>query len=67
MLYDTESERVNLNEKIDCMTQYIELMKLCVADNTKVKANFSTFSEHYEITPLLDISLIKNFYKHGIC
>lgn len=66
MLYETESGKVNLNEEIDFMKQYIELMKLRLTDKTKVTAEFPTLTRTYQITPLLFISLIENAFKHGI-
>lgn len=66
MLYETDNGKVNLNEEIDFMKQYIELMKLRLSDKTKVHVNFPALAEFYEITPLLFISLIENAFKHGI-
>ena len=66
MLYETESGKVNVNEDIEFMKQYIELMKLRLSDKTKVNVTFQAGTENYEITPLLFISLIENAFKHGI-
>jgi LytS/YehU family sensor histidine kinase len=66
MLYETESGKVNLSEDIAFMKQYIELMKLRLSDKTKINVNFPCPGQHYEIAPLLFISLIENAFKHGI-
>ncbi|PBQ34011.1 histidine kinase [Sphingobacteriaceae bacterium] len=66
MLYETESGKVNLNEEIDFMKQYVELMKLRLTDKTKIKVDFPTLSKSHQITPLLFISLLENAFKHGI-
>jgi LytS/YehU family sensor histidine kinase len=66
MLYETDSGKAALNDEIEFMKQYIDLMKLRVSDKTKVNMNFPIFSERHEITPLLFISLIENAFKHGI-
>jgi len=66
MLYETDSGKVSLNEEIEFMKQYIELMKLRLSDKTKVHVNFPVSSNDYLVTPLLFISLIENAFKHGI-
>lgn len=66
MLYETENGKVNLNEDIAFMKQYIELMRLRLSDKTRVNVNFPVSSQHLEIAPLLFISLIENAFKHGI-
>lgn len=66
MLYETEQGKVNLNDELEFMKQYIELMKLRLSDKTKVNVNFPAIDQTYEITPLLFISLVENAFKHGI-
>lgn len=66
MLYDTENGKVNLSEDIEFMKQYIELMKLRLSDKARIKVQFPASLHHYEIAPLLFISLIENAFKHGI-
>ncbi|WP_317897535.1 sensor histidine kinase [Aurantibacillus circumpalustris] len=66
MLYETEQGKVNLNEELEFMKQYIELMRLRLSDKTKVNVNFPAIDQTYEITPLLFISLIENAFKHGV-
>ncbi len=66
MLYDAETVTVNLQEELDFMEKYINLMKLRISDKTRVSFNFTGSSEPMHITPLLFISLIENAFKHGI-
>jgi hypothetical protein len=66
LLYETDTGYVSLNQEINFMTQYINLMKLRISDKTVVKTSFPASAEGYTIAPLLFISLIENAFKHGI-
>lgn len=66
MLYETESGKTNLNEEIDFMKQYIDLMKLRISDKTSVETDLPVLTQKIEITPFLFISLIENAFKHGV-
>jgi len=49
------------------MKNYIELMRIRLADNVKLTTNFS-YSQmgNTLISPLIFISLIENAFKHGV-
>ena len=66
LLYETDTGFVSLNQEINFMTQYINLMKLRISDKTIVKTGFPDSADGYTIAPLLFISLIENAFKHGI-
>jgi len=66
LLYETNNEKVSLQKEIIFMTNYIELMKLRLTDNTKVTYSFPDLKEDLLIAPLLFISLIENAFKHGV-
>ncbi len=66
MLYETESGKTYLNEEIDFMKQYIDLMKLRISDKTSVETDLPAVTQKIEITPFLFISLIENAFKHGV-
>jgi sensor histidine kinase YesM len=66
LLYETDTGYVSLNQEINFMTQYINLMKLRISDKTIVKTSFPASADGYTIAPLLFISLIENAFKHGI-
>lgn len=66
MLYDTESGKSSLENEIDFMNQYINLMKLRTSDKTTIQTDFPTHGTHIEISPFLFISLIENAFKHGV-
>lgn len=66
LLYETNNEKVSLEKEIVFMTNYIELMKLRLTQNTKVKYEFPHMEKELLIAPLLYISLIENAFKHGV-
>lgn len=66
LLYETNIEKVSLGKELDFMEKYIELMKLRLAENTKVEYVFPELTEDVQVAPLLFISLIENAFKHGV-
>jgi two-component sensor histidine kinase len=66
MLYEPENGKVKLNDEIDFLKKYIELMRIRLSDKTKIKIDFAKVNDSYEITPLLFISLVENAFKHGV-
>ena len=66
LLYETNNEKVSLKNEITFMTNYIELMKLRLNDNTTVHYSFPDLKTDIQIAPLLFISLIENAFKHGV-
>ena len=66
LLYETNNEKVSLKKEINFMTNYIELMKLRLNDNTTVQYSFPDLKTDIQIAPLLFISLIENAFKHGV-
>src|SRR5690554_2654145 len=67
LLYDNNQAFVSLNQEADFMRNYIELMRIRLADNVKLTTEFS-YSEtgNTRISPLIFISLMENAFKHGI-
>lgn len=67
LLYDNNQTYVPLQQEADFITNYIELMRIRLADNVTVTTDFS-LQEHSStlISPLIFISLIENAFKHGI-
>lgn len=66
LLYETNNEKVSLQKEVTFMTNYIELMKLRLTKNTKVRYEFPHLENDLLIAPLLFISLIENAFKHGV-
>jgi Putative regulator of cell autolysis len=67
LLYENNQTYVPLRQEANFMRNYIELMRIRLADNVKLTTDFS-YSEtgNTLIAPLIFISLIENAFKHGI-
>lgn len=67
LLYDNNQTFVPLRQEADFMRNYIELMRIRLADHVKLTTYFD-YSETGStlISPLIFISLMENAFKHGI-
>jgi two-component sensor histidine kinase len=67
MLYDNQTEMVTLRSEADFIRSYIDLMRLRLASNVKVEAEFNIDENaNTLVAPLLFISLVENAFKHGV-
>lgn len=67
LLYDTSRPLVGLDEELQFILSYIQLMKLRQTDKTVVSYSFPKKElQQWKIAPLLFIPLIENAFKHGI-
>lgn len=67
LLYDNNQTHVPLRQEADFMRNYIELMRIRLADHVKLTTHLAV-SETSDamISPLIFISLIENAFKHGV-
>ncbi|MEI6123392.1 MAG: histidine kinase [Bacteroidota bacterium] len=66
LLYETNSEYVELSKEIDFLKQYIQLMRLRLNENTSVIASFPNDTHNFKVAPLLFLPLIENAFKYGV-
>ncbi len=66
LLYETNIEKVSLQDEIDFMTQYIELMRVRFSEKIVISYTFPKNVDKIKVTPLLFITLMENAFKHGI-
>jgi hypothetical protein len=67
LLYDNNQTYVPLHQEAEFMKNYIELMRIRLADNVKLTTNFFySQTGNTLISPLIFISLIENAFKHGV-
>lgn len=67
VLYDNTPRYVPLSKEVDFILNYVELMRLRLADNTELSVKLPGDNcARIEVAPLLFISLIENAFKHGI-
>lgn len=67
ILYDNDKPLVPLHQEVDFINNYVDLMRIRLADNVKLNTKFSTkANSDTPIAPLIFISLIENAFKHGV-
>ncbi|MCI7009570.1 MAG: histidine kinase [Parabacteroides sp.] len=65
-LYESNHESVPLENEVEFMTNYIDLMKLRCNELTQVDTYFAPPPHPVRVAPLLFISVIENAFKHGV-
>ena len=66
LLYESEQGVVKLDQEIEFMNNYIDLMKLRLSNKVDLQISFPDSSNGIMIPPLLFIPFIENAFKHGI-
>lgn len=67
MLYENVKE-VQLEEELQFLSNYIELMKLRLNNYNRLEVDFpKKGTEGLTISPMIFMSLVENAFKHGIC
>ena len=67
VLYDNQQTTVSLGKEAEFIKNYIELMKIRLADNVKLQTEIDIDKDNRtQIAPLIFISFIENSFKHGI-
>ena len=66
LLYETENGETKLNREVEFMNNYIDLMRLKLANNVELNIHLPNQNSDYTIAPLLFIPFIENAFKHGI-
>jgi len=66
LLYETANNITPLKREIDFINDYIELMKLRLDAQTKVKFHVPGNIINHPITPMLLLPFVENAFKHGV-
>lgn len=67
VLYENSESRVELRREVDFILNYVALMRLRLRGDVEVTTEMQIpADEHFEIAPLILISLVENAFKHGI-
>lgn len=66
LLYESNTEKIELRREVEFLENYIELMRLRSSENVKVEKQFSEIPPQLKVAPLLFVSLIENAFKHGV-
>jgi len=66
MLYETQTQKVPLDNEIDYLKDYISLQEMRFAQDTNVDFHITGDTGNYMVAPMLLITLVENAFKHGI-
>jgi LytS/YehU family sensor histidine kinase len=66
MLYESNENKVSLDDEIRYLKNYIELQKLRFKDKAYIKFEIDGETGQKKITPLVLISFVENAFKHGL-
>jgi len=66
MLYETNNEKIRLEDEIEYLRSYIDLQMLRFGDDVAVEFNTPQFIGDQFIEPMLLIPMVENAFKHGI-
>jgi len=66
MLYESNDEKVSLEDEINYLENYIDLQKLRVKEHVYLELNIKVDNFQHRIMPLLVISFLENVFKHGV-
>lgn len=62
----SEQDEVPLNQEIEFLKNYSDLMRLRISDNFDFKFDIALLTKNQTIAPLLLIVLVENAFKHGV-
>lgn len=65
MLYEANTDVVDLERDISIVESYIELEKIRYGERLDINFSINGLSPEYKITPLLILPLVENAFKHG--
>jgi two-component system, LytTR family, sensor kinase len=65
MIYDSEKEKVSLNEELANIESYISLQKLRIINENKIYFDVTGDINNVQIAPMLFITFIENAFKHS--
>lgn len=66
VLYDSNKTFVPLNDEVEFIRNYIELMRIRLSRNVRLNVSLPDSHSHLQVAPLLFISLVENAFKHGV-
>ncbi|MCL3779411.1 hypothetical protein EMN47_03320 [Prolixibacteraceae bacterium JC049] len=66
MLYESQSQKVSLQQEMEFISSYVELMKLRITDDVDLQLHIPDTLPQVSVPPLLTISFIENAFKYGV-
>lgn len=65
MLYESDEEKVSLDNEIEYLQSYIDLQQQRFGNKVKLNVVFHPADKPYQIEPMLLIPFVENAFKHG--
>ena len=66
LLYDNEEPTVPLQDEVEFLENYVNLMRIRLPQSVEVSSTFNIQNPQQRVAPMLFISLLENAFKHGI-
>lgn len=66
MLYESQTANISINQEMEFIKSYVDLMKLRFTDDVEIVIDIPTVIPNVNIPPLLTISFIENAFKYGV-
>ena len=66
MLYGNQQQEVPLEDEVTFLENYVNLMKIRLADSVDLRFEVRCSAHHVMVAPLIFISLVENAFKHGV-
>ena len=66
VLYEGSKQKVPLRQEIIFLDNYIQLMRIRVADQVDISVDIPQIMPEREIPPLMFITFVENAFKHGV-
>lgn len=66
ILYNNQQQWIPLDEEINFITSYINLMKIRLPKDVDISLKINNTNPEAKIAPMLLISLVENAFKHGV-
>lgn len=66
ILYDYQQPTVSLNDEIEFLQNYVNLMRIRLPLTVDIKFIAPTPNTQIEVAPMIFISLVENAFKHGV-
>lgn len=65
MLYESDEEKVSLDNETEYLRSYIDLQQQRFGSKVKLNVLFHPADKHYQLEPMLLIPFVENAFKHG--
>ena len=65
-VYEGGKSEVSLSQELDYINDYLALQQIRSGDKCQITTEFPAHPEHWQLPPLMLISVLENAFKHGV-